>query len=401
MKITYKKYRKSRNTFIIAIVIFLSFVASGFAQMKVDSLGRVLVGTPYTPHDGYGVTNMSVFGNYGVYRAGAKLSFGDFGKRNHNGWNVFVGEYDTIDSDKLWLHGKRGFHISVGNGFELASYDYKYSLSFPWENNYVRERSINVRTTITAKKHLTYFGNKNMSQPDDMTGSLTQIMQLSPITYTYHMPISDFGTDIPDVPSINSIPTENITEKTRMDIAEDSALRSELTAEGFNFGLGLESFEAQFPTLVSIDEEGNKYIDYVSLVPVLVSSIQEQQQIIESQNAIIEDIRTQMYNMQDTLHQLVLRRDSLATATNSHLDQNIPNPFDDETTIGYYVSPDAEYATIYIFNMTGVLVQTFVIQQFGIGSVDLSASNLNAGMYVYTLVVDGNVADSKRMIISE
>ena len=384
---------------LILSTIAILFATTSFAQLRIDSLGRALVGTPYMPHDQCGVTTMSIFGNHGTYKAGSKLTFGDFGRRDHNGWNVFVGEYDTIDSDKLWLHGKRGFHISVGNGFELASYDYKYSLSFPWEINYVRERSIKVRTNINAKRFLTYFGNKNMSQPDAMSGSLTQIMQLSPITYSYHMPISDFGTDIPDVPSINSIPTENITEKTRMDIAEDSALRSELTAEGFNFGLGLESFEAQFPTLVSIDEEGNKYIDYVSLVPVLVSSIQEQQQIIESQNAIIEDIRTQMYNMQDTLHQLVLRRDSLATATNSHLDQNIPNPFDEGTSIGYYISTDATIATLYIFNMSGILIDALNITQFGTGSVDFDGSQLPDGMYVYTLVVDGNIADSKRMMI--
>ena len=159
------------------------------------------------------------------------------------------------------------------------------------------------------------FGNMNMSQPDPMSGSLTQLMQLSPITYTYQTSVNDYGTNIPNVTSYNNIPTDEITEKTRPDVAEDSALRAELNADRFNYGLDLSSFEEQFPTLVNTDNAGNKYIDYVSLVPVLVSSIQEQQQIIESQNAIIEDIRTQMYKMQDTLHQLVLRRDSLATAT--------------------------------------------------------------------------------------
>ena len=390
---------KSRFLLIISTVLFLSFTESSFAQLKVDALGRVLLGTPYTPHDLYGVTSMSVFGKYGTYKAGSKLSFGDFGRRDHNGWNVFVGEFGDNDSDKLWLHGKRGFYLTVGNDFELASYDYMFSPSLPWTTDWVGHRSINVRTNINASRIFTRFGNMNMSQPDPMSGSLTQLMQLSPITYTYQTSVNDYGTNIPNVTSYNNIPTDEITEKTRPDVAEDSALRAELNADRFNYGLDLSSFEEQFPTLVNTDNAGNKYIDYVSLVPVLVSSIQEQQQIIESQNAIIEDIRTQMYKMQDTLHQLVLRRDSLATATNSNLDQNIPNPFDEGTSIGYHISTDATIATLYIFNMSGILIDAINITQFGTGSIDFDGSLLPEGMYVYTLVVDGNIADSKRMMI--
>ncbi|MBR5029023.1 MAG: hypothetical protein IKX51_07380 [Bacteroidales bacterium] len=148
---------KSRFLLIISTVLFLSFTESSFAQLKVDALGRVLLGTPYTPHDLYGVTSMSVFGKYGTYKAGSKLSFGDFGRRDHNGWNVFVGEFGDNDSDKLWLHGKRGFYLTVGNGFELASYDYMFSPSLPWTTDWVGRRSINVRTNINASRIFTRF----------------------------------------------------------------------------------------------------------------------------------------------------------------------------------------------------------------------------------------------------
>ena len=388
----------TKKNYTIGIIAIL-FATSSFAQMKIDSLGRTLVGTPYYPHDLYGVTTLSVFGNSGIYKAGSKLSFGDFGRRDHNGWNVFVGEYGTDDSDKLWLHGKRGFNLTVGNGFVLASYDYMYSPSLPWTTDWVGLRAINVRTNINATRFFNRFGNKTMGQPDLITGSLTQVMQLSPITYTYQTAEEDFGTENVAVQQIGDIPTTELTDKTTDDIAEDMTLRSELAADRFSYGLDLGGFEEQFPTLVSVDADGNKYVDYVSLVPVLVASIQEQQQIIENQNAIIEDIRTQMYKMQDTLHQLVKRRDSLATATNSYLDQNIPNPFDEETNIGYYISTDATMATLYIFNMSGLLIDALNITQFGTGSVDFDGSQLPEGMYVYTLVVDGNIADSKRMVI--
>ena len=394
------KSRKSSIAFIIAIVMFLSFTASNFAQMKVDSLGRVLVGAPYTPHDALEVTSMSIFGKHGVYQAGSKLSFGDFGRRNHNGWNVFVGEYGNDDSDKLWLHGKNGIVFSTGNGYVISSLGTKQIQRFPFSAEATPIACFDFSTPIAASGFSVFYGNGTMSGSDLMTDALTHIMQLSPVTYTYTVPVNHFSDDLTPVENISDIPTDQITDKTADDLTKDSELQAKITGDSYRYGLDLGSFEEQFPTLVSTDEEGNKYIDYVSLVPVLVSSIQEQQQIIESQNAIIEEIRTQLYGMQEALHHLVKRSDSLATAANSYLDQNIPNPFNDETTIGYYVSPDAEYATIYIFNMTGILMQTHVIQYFGNGSIDFDGTTLDAGMYVYTLVVDGNVADSKRMILT-
>ncbi|MBO7541060.1 MAG: T9SS type A sorting domain-containing protein [Bacteroidales bacterium] len=367
--------------------------------MKIDSLGRALVGTPYMPHDQCGVTTMSIFGNHGTYKAGSKLTFGDFGRRDHNGWNVFVGEYGTYDSDKLWLHGKNGIKVTTGNGYVTTSLLIKWFKRFPSSTEATQTASWDFRTPLSASGFSVFYGNGTMSGSTGMADALTQIMQLSPVTYTYTVPANRFGDDLTPVADISDIPGDQITDKTADDIAKDAELQAQLTGDRYSYGLELGSFEEKFPTLVSTDEEGNKYIDYVSLVPVLVSSIQEQQQIIESQNAIIEDIRTQMYKMQDTLHQLVLRRDSLATATNSHLDQNIPNPFDEGTNIGYYISTDATIATLYIFNMSGILIDAVNITQFGTGSIDFDGTLLPEGMYVYTLVVDGNIADSKRMMI--
>lgn len=384
---------------LILSTIAILFAASSFAQMKIDSLGRALVGTPYMPHDQCGVTTMSIFGNHGTYKAGSKLTFGDFGRRDHNGWNVFVGEYGTYDSDKLWLHGKNGIKVTTGNGYVTTSLLIKWFKRFPSSTEATQTASWDFRTPLSASGFSVFYGNGTMSGSTGMADALTQIMQLSPVTYTYTVTASRFGDDLTPVADISDIPSEQITDKTADDIAKDAELQAQLTGDRYSYGLELGSFEEKFPTLVSTDEEGNKYIDYVSLVPVLVASIQEQQQIIESQNAIIEDIRTQMYKMQDTLHQLVLRRDSLATATNSHLDQNIPNPFDEGTSIGYYISTDATMATLYIFNMSGILIDAINIIQFGTGSIDFDGSLLPEGMYVYTLVVDGNIADSKRMMI--
>lgn len=384
---------------LILSTIAILFAATSFAQLRIDSLGRALVGTPYMPHDRDGITTMSIFGNQGTYKAGSKLTFGDFGRENHNGWNVFVGEYGNYDSDQLWLHGKNGIKLSTGRGHIVTKFGVKFKFHYPHSTELSQSAGMDFTTPITASGFSVFYGNGTMSGSTDMTDALTQVMQLSPVTYTYTVPANRFGDDLTPVADISDIPSEQITDKTADDILKATELQDQLTGDRFSYGLDLGGFEEQFPTLVSTDGEGNKYIDYVSLVPVLVASIQEQQHIIESQNAIIEDIRTQMYNMQETLHNLVKRSDSLATATNSYLDQNIPNPFDEGTNIGYYISTDATMATLYIFNMSGILIDAINITQFGTGSIDFDGSQLPEGMYVYTLVVDGNIADSKRMMI--
>ena len=54
-----------------------------------------------------------------------------------------------------------------------------------------------------------------------------------------------------------------------------------------------------------------------------------------------------------------------------------------------------------IILVMAMLMQTHPITARGAGSVTISGSSLSAGMYVYTLVADGQIVDSKRMILTE
>ena len=55
----------------------------------------------------------------------------------------------------------------------------------------------------------------------------------------------------------------------------------------------------------------------------------------------------------------------------------------------------------YIFSLGGELLRTYPISAFGNGSVQISGSTFTAGMYIYSLVVDGNIVDNKRMILTK
>jgi len=85
----------------------------------------------------------------------------------------------------------------------------------------------------------------------------------------------------------------------------------------------------------------------------------------------------------------------------SYLEQNIPNPFDIATEIKYFISENSENAILYVFNLQGTLKLQKPIYQKGEGSITIFGSELEAGMYIYSLVVNNKEVDSKKMILTK
>jgi len=56
---------------------------------------------------------------------------------------------------------------------------------------------------------------------------------------------------------------------------------------------------------------------------------------------------------------------------------------------------------IYIYNMSGMQIKSISIPEKGYGTITINGSDLQAGMYLYTLIVDGKEVDTKRMILTK
>jgi hypothetical protein len=83
-----------------------------------------------------------------------------------------------------------------------------------------------------------------------------------------------------------------------------------------------------------------------------------------------------------------------------NLHQNVPNPFDQETTIEYFLPESTRNATINIYDLTGILHKSIPLPHAGHGYIAINAGGFKPGMYTYTLIVDGLVMDTKKMIVS-
>jgi len=58
-------------------------------------------------------------------------------------------------------------------------------------------------------------------------------------------------------------------------------------------------------------------------------------------------------------------------------------------------------AQLYLCNMMGALLKTIPLNQRGAGNVNINGNELNAGMYLYTLIADGKEVDTKKMILTK
>lgn len=80
-----------------------------------------------------------------------------------------------------------------------------------------------------------------------------------------------------------------------------------------------------------------------------------------------------------------------------YLGQNIPNPFDNSTIIPYYV-PQGSRGFLQITDAKGELVDEYALQQ-GKNKLTVSLEYLKAGTYFYSIVIDGKVKQTRKMIL--
>jgi hypothetical protein len=211
------------------------------------------------------------------------------------------------------------------------------------------------------------------------------------------------------------------------------------------FGLMSQEVETVAPNLVIntmfppvIDSLGKviapgqkvKMMNYVNIIPLLVSGYNQQKAVNDalksSLDSLIEvvsqccaansstsqrqrtsnsggkttDNNTSQINKQNG-QQLTTDLSDVAAIV---LDQNSPNPFADQTKITWNIPTEKVSignhldAKLYFYDRSGSIIKTVKIEQTGFGELIVYANNLSNGTYTYTLIVDGKVIDSKKMV---
>jgi flagellar hook assembly protein FlgD len=150
------------------------------------------------------------------------------------------------------------------------------------------------------------------------------------------------------------------------------------------------------------NENDNYSLAYGQFVIPLVKAVQEQQQIIQQQQQQIDELKKMMENFANTLSTVASNKIALAVELSdnntSALTQNVPNPFGAQTTITYDIPQNAGTAKIVFYNVSGQVIKTNNIITKGKGQLNVSAAGLSNGAYSYSLIIDGKIIDTKKMI---
>jgi hypothetical protein len=168
-------------------------------------------------------------------------------------------------------------------------------------------------------------------------------------------------------------------------------------------------------------------MNYQGLIAILAKGIQEQdkamtqmKQTVSNRDSIIETLEARISAIESCLTNTGICNTPNALSPNTHpnaigsevarqqielkdmervvLDQNVPNPFAEQTIINYYLPQNVQRAQMLFYDHNGRLINTVDLNGTGAGQLQVFANDLSNGVYQYVLVVDGEIMESKKMV---
>ncbi|MBF9220830.1 tail fiber domain-containing protein [Hymenobacter ruricola] len=175
------------------------------------------------------------------------------------------------------------------------------------------------------------------------------------------------------------------------------------------YGFIAQEMQKTLPEAVKQQKDGFYGVNYIEVVPVLVEAVKQldakQAETTELQQQVA-DLKAQMAE----LRALVEGKTGQAPGTQPtptapdmsqvKLEQNAPNPFQEATRIEYALPAGVTSAVLSIVDMQGRTVRSIADLASGRHTVEIKAGSLPAGVYLYTLTVNGKEATSKRMVLT-
>jgi len=332
-----------------ALLCLLASASPVSAQLIIRNSGHAEIGANPNVIDTDTATTLKIFGDNDLGSAG-RITFGDSAF-------VSIGEKGTTNTNRLSLYGKKGIYFNAAMNdvpSTIAYFDTDSSSFF------------NFNYDVTAGGVFLQSDERFKENIEPVSEVLASLRELEPVTYQLK------GKRNAGAPRGNA--------------GKDTG----------RYGFLANNVQEVFPELVHTDRDGYMYVDYIGLIPILVQSINElRAELAELKGEKQEDDTPMMAAQQAGVDELK------ASLNAAKLYQNAPNPWSSETVIRYCLPQTVARADIYIYDMQGAQLKSIPAQGRGESQVTLTARDLKAGMYLYALVADGALVDSKQMILTK
>ena len=395
-----------KKAFILILLAATFSVAS--AQLKVTSDGKVKIASELnTSFSNLLVGNNSFYSS--ISNVGISGSTTAMAGKNNIGVVGAISADSNVSSDKNYgvlgvvdrvnsAHGKNygicgmmGFNGAHYGGAGVYGTNYSYFFHYPdnIQGDYAGyfHGAVNIRGNFTTPNIFIPADNRLnenvvlLNERGGETNTLDNLLSMNVIEYNMKSLIMD---------ELNNGIRQDATDEERE--AFEHLRKDEMKMSSRrHFGIDASELQKVYPDLVLEGQDGYLSVNYVELVPILIRSIQELKQELDEVKGVS---KAQTRSSSDK------PADFSAIASGNVLYQNTPNPFKEQTVIRFLLADDTSDASICIFDMTGKTLKKLPISS-GMDSVSIGGHELGEGMYLYSLIVNGRVIDTKRMVISK
>ena len=183
--------------------------------------------------------------------------------------------------------------------------------------------------------------------------------------------------------------------ETKGDLKKTVLFRSSLAKTGY--GLAADQLREVYPELVYEDQNGNVSINYIEMIPLLVQANNELRARVQA----LEDEKKGAVMVKEKMTEVTYSQGAEDATLLLSLGQNDPNPFSEQTSIEVSVPESVMSAALLIFDMQGKQVKRIDISDRGTSRITVMGQGLPEGMYLYSLVADGKVVKTRKMILSK
>ena len=131
---------------------------------------------------------------------------------------------------------------------------------------------------------------------------------------------------------------------------------------------------------------------YADIIPVLIKGMQDQQKEIEELKQLVNQLPGNQNSSISTGN---------AVLSSNSLDQVMPNPVKNNAVIRYAIASANSNVLLKITDTNGKIIKQIQLTNTISGSLNLDCSTLNSGTYYYSLIADGKIIDTKKMVVAK
>lgn len=360
-------------------------VASGYRALASTTIGA------YNTVSGFKAMEYNTYGSYNTATGQGALWSNVSGQHNTAiGHWAFpyntTGFYNTVVGSMSMPSASTGsYNTAIGYGVDMGNYSNSMALgalTVCTGSNQVRIGNANVTSIGGQVSWSTLSDGRFKKEIKEDVSGLAFINQLRPVSYTIdNEGLNKFlGISEDNKKQMNSAARTKVVRQTGFIAQEVEAV---IKKTGYVFH-GVEAPQS---------ETDHYSIRYAEFVVPLVKAVQELTTLLNEQQAKIDELLAQTNKSESDVIQ--------SKQKNILLLQNNPNPFTVDTEISMDLPEGVRQATIMVYALDGKEIKSIPVHNRGHVAVKIQANELNAGMYIYSLIADSKVIDTKRMILTK